>query len=188
MLMVDYTFNKKKFRLLKKIIIFHRLLGKIMVESEQTKKENKKLEKIAAVALFTILIISLTYLLISFIQSPQSSEQIRYASYFTNLSADATYNLIKNSINLTIIDCRGLEGCGHCTFKNDGHIKGAELNSNAKTLYNWSEDILVYSKNGTVGAGFCQELINNVYGKIYNLDGGINAWNELKYPLVYGSQ
>ena len=65
--------------------------------------------------------------------------------------------------------------------------KGAVLNDNPETLYNSSEDILVYSKDGTVGAGFCQDLINNVYGNIYNLDGGINAWNELSYPLVYGT-
>lgn len=159
-----------------------------MAKFEQTKKENKKLEKIAAVALFAIIIISITYLLIFFIQKPQTNNESRYTTFFTNISADATYNLINNSIYLTIIDCRGLEGCGYCSFKNEGHIKEAELNSNAKTLYNWSEDILVYSKNGTAGASFCRELINNVYGKIYNLDGGINAWNELKYPLVYGSQ
>jgi len=59
--------------------------------------------------------------------------------------------------------------------------------SNAETLYNWLKDILVYSKDGNVGGSFCQDLIGKVYGKIYNLDGGINAWNELEYPLVYGS-
>jgi rhodanese-related sulfurtransferase len=159
-----------------------------MAEQEKTKKENKKLEKIAAVVLVIIIIISTFYLFLFYIQNPQSIQETKYAKYFTNITASAAYELINNSIYLTIIDCRSLEGCGYCSFKNEGHIKGAELNSNAKTLYNWSEDILVYSKNGTAGASFCQELINKVYGKIYNLDGGINAWNELKYPLVYGSQ
>jgi len=159
-----------------------------MDEPEPVRKENNKLEKVATVALITILLISITYLVITFIQTPQQFKGITYAPYYINVTADAAYNIINNSINLTIIDCRGLEGCGSCTFKNEGHIKGAELNSNAKTLYNWPEDILVYSKDGNVGASFCQELINNVYGKIYNLDGGINAWKQLKYPLVYGSE
>ena len=155
--------------------------------SEPVKKQKNKFEKIATVALITILLIAITYMVIYFIQTQQFGA-VRYATYYTNVSADAAYNIINNSINLTIIDCRGLEGCGTCTFKNEGHIKGAILNSNAETLYNCSEDILVYSKDGSIGASFCQDLINNVYGKIYNLDGGINAWNELKYPLVYGSE
>ena len=158
-----------------------------MPELETNKKENKKLEIFAAIALVAILVISIIYLIIFFIQTPQQSEKSVYASYFTNVTADVAYDLINYSINLTIIDCRGLEGCGTCSFKNDGHIKGATLNSNPETLYNWSEDILVYSKDGIVGANFCKDLINNVYGNIYNLDGGINSWIELKYPLVYGN-
>ena len=157
-----------------------------MKAQESIKKENKKLEKIAVVALIAILLISGIYLVIYLIQTPQL-EGAGYTKFFTNVSAEVAYDLINNTANLTIIDCRGLEGCGTCTFKNEGHIKGAVLNSNPETLYNWSEDILVYSKDGIVGAGFCQELINNVNGKLYNLDGGINAWNSLKYPLVYGS-
>jgi len=158
-----------------------------MDEPKPVKKENKKLEKLALFALVVILIVSIAYLIISFIQTPQQSEEIKYTKYYSNVTADKAFNIMNNSINLTIIDCRGLEGCGSCSFKNDGHIKGATLNSNAETLYNWSNDILVYSKDGTVGASFCEELINNVYGKIYNIEGGINAWIELEYPLVYGS-
>ena len=158
-----------------------------MDEPKSVKKGNKKLEKLALFALVIILIISIAYLIISFIQTPQQSEEIKYTKFYTNVTADLAYNIMNNSINLTIIDCRGLEGCGPCSFKNDGHLKGATLNSNAETLYNLSNDILVYSKDGTIGASFCKELINNVYGKIYNIDGGINAWKNLKYPLVYGS-
>ena len=158
-----------------------------MDEPGSVKKQNYKLEKVAAVALIIVVLIAVTYLIFYFTWGLQVKES-KYASFYTNVTADYAFNLINNSINLTIIDCRGLEGCGTCSFKNDGHIKGAELNSNAETLYNWSEDILVYSKDGNVGASFCQDLIGKVYGKIYNLDGGINAWNELKYPLVYGSE
>ena len=45
------------------------------------------------------------------------------------------------------------------------------------TLENETDDILVYSKDGTIGAGFCENLTKNmVYGKVYNLIGGWNAW------------
>lgn len=158
-----------------------------MDEAKPSKKGNNKLEKMATVALIAIFLIALTYLVFSFIQSPQL-KQVKAGTYYTNVSTTVAYDLINNTNNLTIIDCRGLEGCGTCSFKNDGHIKGAVLNSNSLTLYNTTDDILVYSKDGTVGANFCHELVNNVHGEIYNLEGGINAWKELKYPLVYGNE
>ncbi len=158
-----------------------------MDEPGSVKKQNYKLEKTASIALIIIVLIAVSYLIFYFTWESQLKEN-KYTSFYTNVTADYAFNLINNSINLTIVDCRGLEGCGTCSFKNDGHLKQAELNSNAETLHNWSADILVYSKDGNVGASFCQDLIGKVYGKIYNLDGGIDAWNELKYPLVYGSE
>jgi rhodanese-related sulfurtransferase len=98
-----------------------------------------------------------------------------YTSSFSNIEPSEAYDLINTSSNLKVIDCRGLEGCDHCQFK-QGHLPGAELNSNFLTLYNSTEDILVYSINGTVGARFCENLTGRVYGKIYNLKGGYNAW------------
>ena len=89
--------------------------------------------------------------------------------------------------NLSIIDVRGLEGCGNCQFNKGGHLPGAELNMNAQTLYNTTDDILVYSVDGSVGADFCMNLTSHVYGKIYNLDGGFDAWKEAGYTIVFGS-
>jgi len=107
---------------------------------------------------------------------------IPYTTFFTNITAEEAYNLIKSTENLTVVDIRGLEGCGICQF-NHGHLPGAQRNDNPTTLYEKTTDILVYSINGSVGVDFCLDLLNHVYGKIYNLIGGYNAWVAAGYPL-----
>ncbi len=122
-----------------------------------------------------------------FFLNGENNEGPTYTISFLNITAKEAYNLINITENLTVIDCRGLEGCSTCQF-NRGHLPGAELNDNPTTLYqNESDyqnttDILVYSVNGSVGADFCSNLIGNVYGKIYNLDGGYEAWVIAGYP------
>jgi len=101
---------------------------------------------------------------------------------YTNITTEEAYNLSITSNNLTIVDCRGLEGCSTCQF-NKGHLPGAEMNLNPKSLFNTTNDILVYSKNGSIGAGFCNDLIGNIKGNIYNLIGGYNAWSEDGYEI-----
>lgn len=103
-----------------------------------------------------------------------------YTSSFQNVSVDEAYYLINTTENLTIIDCRGLEGCSTCQF-NRGHLPGADLNDNPTTLYNAKTGILAYSKNGTVGADFCSDLVDHVYGRIYNLQGGWESWSACSY-------
>ena len=105
-----------------------------------------------------------------------------YTSSFSNIEPSEAYSLINTSSNLKVIDCRGLEGCSHCQF-NRGHLPGAELNSNVMSLYNSTEDILVYSIDGTVGADFCLDLTGHVYGHIYNLKGGYDAWVSVGFPV-----
>ena len=112
----------------------------------------------------------------------ENNNKIPYTTIFYNITPKEAYNLINNTENLTIIDCRGLEGCSHCQF-NRGHLPGAELNDNPTTLYQNTADILVYSVNGNVGEDFCLDLLNHVYGKIYNLIGGYNAWVAAGYPI-----
>jgi len=93
-----------------------------------------------------------------------------------NISATGADRLIKTNSNLTIIDCRGLEGCSSCQF-NNGHLPGAEMNINPSNLFNTTNDILVYSKDGTVGYyNFSIHLISHVEGTVYNLKGGYSAW------------
>lgn len=122
---------------------------------------------------------------------PDSSNDIYegFAQYYTNISVVEAYDLINTTtdINLSIIDVRGLEGCGTCQFKNKGHLPGAVLNSNPVSLFNTTAIFIIYSVDGTVGANFSQQLINYVYGMIYNLEGGFQAWKDAGFKLEYGS-
>ena len=110
-----------------------------------------------------------------------TSDYYIYTTSFSNIEPSQAYDLINTSQSLKVIDCRGLEGCSTCQFKK-GHLPRAELNSNPMSLYELEEDVLVYSKDGTVGLDFCLDLTEHVYGKIYNLKGGYNAWVAAGFP------
>jgi len=99
-----------------------------------------------------------------------------FTEVYDNIDKEKTKEIINITNNLTIADIRGLEGCGSCQF-NKGHLPGAERYTNPEALYNCTSDILVYSVDGTKGEWFCSQLLGHVYGKIYNLEGGWNAWN-----------
>ena len=141
----------------------------------------RRYELIVAFILIIICIIAAVDIAMPYIFPEQQNNETGFTQKYTNVTAQEAYDLINNTVNLTIIDCRGLEGCSQCQF-NKGHLPGAEQNQNSLTLYNWTNDILVYSKDGTIGAQFCQELINHVYCKIYNLIGGYTSWENAGYP------
>lgn len=107
-------------------------------------------------------------------QNTNNSSTVQTTPY--NISATDADELIKTNSNLTIIDCRGLEGCSSCQF-NKGHLPGAEMNINPSTLFNTTNDILVYSKDGTAGYyNYSIHLIDHAEGTVYNLEGGYSAW------------
>jgi len=161
----------------------------MMDEASPKKRKGNFLESIVAIVLVTITIIASIYLLYpTFFQDSQNNPYERYAQNYTNISVADAFDLINTTtdINLSIIDVRGLEGCGSCQFKNKGHLPGAVLNSNPDSLFNSTAIFIVYSVDGTIGANFSQQLVNHVYGKIYNLEGGFEAWQDAGYELEYG--
>ena len=133
--------------------------------------EEKKLSIIAIVILLLISIFAVAFFVINenenHTNNTNDANNSGYTQTYTNLSVEEAYDLINQSesgeFNLTIIDCRGLEGCSSCQYKNDGHISGAVRNDNPLTLYNETNSILVYSKDGTVGGEFCTDLINCIW-------------------------
>lgn len=84
---------------------------------------------------------------------------------------------LMSTTELYVIDCRAREGCGDCQFSK-GHLPDAGLYSSPVSFFNTTTDILVYSVDGTVGEQFCRELVGYVYGNIYNLEGGWEAWKQ----------
>ena len=73
----------------------------------------------------------------------------------------------------------------------DGHLKGAVLIPHteveartAKLPGDKEKPILVYCAAGARSAHACQTLTRLGYKKVYNLDGGIIAWQDAGQPVV----
>jgi len=90
---------------------------------------------------------------------------------------------MSESENLTLLDLRTEEEY------HAAHIEGAllmpiaELSNRTEEL-NKSSKIVVYSENGSNSTKACDILIEKGFDRVYNVLGGINAWNESGYPLV----
>lgn len=89
----------------------------------------------------------------------------------TYINIPTAKNIIENTTNLTIIDCRG--GC-KCSWKTK--LPNAIWAIQTIRFYNSTNDLLIYCLDGTKSPSFAERLVGHVYGKIYNMDGGWNAW------------
>ena len=160
------------------------------MQNESGGEDDKKFSIILiAVLLAIILVISSAYIFVEdpfyFFTSPV--EEPGYTAIFENVTAQEAYDIINSTDNLTIIDCGyNSTGCNNCAYKNSGHIPGAILSDNDFNFFNSTNDILVYGRDEDAGAYFCLDLVDNVYGKVYNLNGGILAWKSAGLPLNYG--
>ena len=90
---------------------------------------------------------------------------------------EAAWERIGSLENLTIIDCRPCE----CQFVQ--RIPGAVWSDTPSMFHGWHEDVLVYSQEGVVSVDFCEDLLWQVYGSIYHLDGGFDAWKAAGYGI-----
>ena len=151
---------------------------------ESTDKKGNKIETIVTIVFVIIVAFASIYVAIPYLFTGET--EVKYTSVYKNIGPESAYNLINKTNNLIIIDCRGLEGCGSCQIKSEGRLDFdfVYLNENPYIHYNTTENILVYSKDGTVAEeDYCKILVNNVYGKIYNLEGGFYAWKDAGYPI-----
>ena len=70
----------------------------------------------------------------------------------------------------------------------EGHIAGSVLIPNDVLLNRLDEvpsnkPILVYCRSGSRSAISSQDLINNGFSEVYNMEGGIAAWQNAGYPV-----
>jgi len=154
-----------------------------MNNTTSAKKVGIKLDSIVIIVFVILLLFASVYVATPYFFSEPT--EIKLTSSYKNISPEAAYNLINKSSNLVIIDCRGLEGCGSCQIKKEGRLDFdfVYLNQNPYVHYNTTKNLLIYSKNGSVAEeDFCKVLVNHVYGRIYNLEGGFYAWKEAGYP------
>ena len=113
------------------------------------------------------------------LSSIQNQNIPTYTTNYSNLTPQQAYNLVyNNSEALIIVDMRNCD----CSY-NKGHISGAIWQINPETFYNSVMDILVYGEDDQ-SLIYCQKLVGHVYGAIYHLDGGIEAWESAGYHIT----
>ena len=127
----------------------------------------------AAIAYSVITILAISVIIMFPFDIQFISQEITYTTSYENITTSDAKMLIENTTNITIADCTG--GCQPCSWKN-GKVPGATWVNNYEALYNSTDTLLVYTKDGTRSEDICKNLIGHVYGDIYNLVGGYNAW------------
>jgi rhodanese-related sulfurtransferase len=155
-----------------------------MKKPASSQKKDLKKETIVTIILLIIVIIAAFYVTLSYL----FPEALELTTDYKNIDAETAFNLIENSNNLIIIDCRVLEGYGPVEFENYGRLDydSVYINANPYIHFNTTEDLLIYSTNGKVAEdNFCKILVNHTYGEIYNLEGGFEAWKNAGFPITY---
>ena len=112
-------------------------------------------------------------------------------STYSNITVSKAYTLLNSGKTINLID--NPTGC-HCRY-DDEHIGDPTKYEailvtrlpyySVKALYNTTNDTIIYDDDGK-GEGLvdCYALINHVYGKIYYLEGGLDAWKAKGYPVI----
>jgi len=101
---------------------------------------------------------------------------------YTNVSAAAAKTMIDTNPALVVLDVRNQ------SEYDAGHIRNARLIpvwalAGRLNELNQSDTILVYCKAGGRSATASQTLVDSNFTYIYNMLGGITAWNAAAYPV-----
>ncbi len=102
---------------------------------------------------------------------------------FAALSAMQAVRLMNQGA--LVIDLRGRElyEAGH--IGEARNVPAAELSSQLDTLKKWREkSVITYCDSGRDGAIAARTLKNQGFTKVFNLDGGLNAWVKDNLPLA----
>ncbi len=84
-----------------------------------------------------------------------------------------------------VIDLRSKEAyeAGHIVEAR--HVPVAELESQAVALKKWRDkNVIAYCDSGADGAGAVRSLMKLGFTKVFNLQGGLNAWVKDNLPLA----
>jgi rhodanese-related sulfurtransferase len=116
---------------------------------------------------------------------------VKAASY-TNVSVHEAYDMINNHTqypNLIILDVREKYEYDLSHLHNATLIPLGEISDRIDELEPYNEtEIVVYCRSGARSASASQNLAgNHNFTKIFNMEGGINAWIDAGYPVIEGN-
>ncbi len=87
-----------------------------------------------------------------------------------------------------VLDLRPKEAFEAGHIADARNVPAAELAGSADTLKKWRERaVITYCDSGVSGATAARTLTKLGFTKVFNLDGGLNAWIKDNLPLARGS-
>ncbi len=87
-----------------------------------------------------------------------------------------------------VIDLRGKESFDAGHIGDARNVPAAELESQAESLKKWRDkNVITYCDSGNSGANAARTLTKLGFTKVFNLDGGLNAWVKDNLPLAKSS-
>jgi rhodanese-related sulfurtransferase len=101
---------------------------------------------------------------------------------FAALSAMQAVRLMNQGA--LVIDLRARESFDAGHIGDARHVPAAELESQAESLKKWRDrNVITYCDTGNSGAGAARTLAKLGFTKVFNLQGGLNAWVKDNLPL-----
>ena len=103
---------------------------------------------------------------------------------YTNITAEEAKQMIDENQSVVILDVRTL-----AEYKS-GHIDGSklipllELEERINAI-DGNSAVIVYCRSGIKSEDACNILVNHGYEKVYKMMGGLNAWEDAGFPIVY---
>lgn len=105
-----------------------------------------------------------------------------FAVSYTDVTVDEAKQMIDSNPSLVILDVRNQSEYDAGHIRNAKLIPLYELTTRLSEL-NYNDTILVYCAAGGRSRLASELLVNNSFLYVYNMLGGINAWNILGYPV-----
>ena len=106
---------------------------------------------------------------------------------FAALSAMQTVRLMNQGALVIDLRTKASYDAGH--IGDARHVPVAELESQAESLKKWRDkNVIIYCDSGTSGANGAKVLMKLGFTKVFNLQGGLNAWVKDNLPLAKSSQ
>jgi rhodanese-related sulfurtransferase len=102
---------------------------------------------------------------------------------FAALSAMQAVRLMNQGALL--LDLRGKDSFDAGHIGDARNVPAADLESQADALKKWRDkNVITYDDNGSGGAGAARTLTKLGFTKVFNLQGGLNAWVKDNLPLT----
>jgi rhodanese-related sulfurtransferase len=102
---------------------------------------------------------------------------------FAGLSAPQAVRLMNQGAIVLDLRPKAAFDAGH--IGDARNVPAAELESQTESLKKWREkNVITYCETGISGASSAKSLAKMGFTKVFNLQGGVNAWVKNNLPLV----